>query len=67
MNRQFSINPAATTLERSAGKSENSHIALWFSIFVVTLTPIAFGALISDASSTPEQRISLYLQSGNFP
>ena len=63
---QFSIDPAMT-LDGSATKKEKPSIALWFWILIVTLTPIAFLALMSDATYTPEARIALYLQSGNFP
>jgi hypothetical protein len=63
---RFSIDPAMT-LDGSATKKENPSIALWFWILILTLTPIAFVALMSDATYTSETRIALYLQSGNFP
>jgi hypothetical protein len=67
MNRHVSID-TATILERSVDKEENRRIALRSSILIVmTLATIAFVALISDASLTPEQRIALYSQSGTFP
>lgn len=62
---QFSIDPAMT-LDGSATKKKNLSIALWFWILIVTLPPAAFVALMST-TYTPEARIALYLQTGNFP
>lgn len=63
---QFSVDPAMIS-DGSARKTENPRIALWLAILIVTFTPMAFVALMLEGSYTPEQRISLYLQSGNFP
>jgi hypothetical protein len=54
--------PMTGTPER---KREDHPVAVWLLSFAAAI--IAVGAVVCDASLTPDQRIHAYLQSGMFP
>jgi hypothetical protein len=54
--------PTTTSLERKHGARP---VAVW--LFIVAAAVIALGAIVCDASLTPDQRVQAYQQSGTFP
>jgi hypothetical protein len=64
MNRTIPLG-APPALKRAPGTVAERRFALW--TFVAVLTVTACVVLILDASTTPEQRIAVFEQSGLFP
>lgn len=64
MTQYLSVDAAPTT-RASECKREERPVAVWLLIFAAAI--IAVGAVVCDASLTPDQRIQAYLQSGMFP
>jgi hypothetical protein len=64
MTQYLSVD-AAPTRRASERKREDRLVAVWLLSFAAAI--IAVGAIVCDASLTPDQRIQAYLQSGMFP
>jgi hypothetical protein len=64
MTQYVSVDVAPTTRTHER-KREERPVAVWLLIFAAAI--IAVGAIVCDASLTPDQRIQAYLQSGMFP
>ena len=64
MTQDLCVDVAPTT-GAPEHKREDRPVAVWLLILAAAI--IAVGAVICDASSTPDQRIQAYLQSGMFP
>ena len=52
--------------DHSESKPTHQHMAVWALVGVVFLV-VACAVLVMDASITPEQRFTVFLQSGMFP
>jgi hypothetical protein len=64
MTQYLSVD-AAPTMRVPERKREDRLVAVWLLSFAAAI--IAVGAVVCDASLTPDQRIQAYLQSGMFP
>jgi hypothetical protein len=64
MTQYLSVDAAPTT-RAPERKREDRLVAVWLLSFAAAI--IAVGAVVCDASLTPDQRIQAYLQSGMFP
>jgi len=64
MTQYLSLGTAPTT-GTPERKREDRAIELW--LFSLAAAIMAVGAVVCDASLTPDQRIQAYLQSGMFP
>lgn len=63
MTQYLSVDAAPMT--DAQRKSEDRPVAVWLLSLAAAI--IAVGAVVCDASLTPDQRIQAYLQSGIFP
>ena len=57
--------PAALTTEPSLGAQADRPIGLW--ALAAAFVVIAIAVSVADGSLTPEQRFTVFLQSGMFP
>jgi hypothetical protein len=64
MTQYLSVDAAPTTGARER-KREDRPVGVW--LLVLAAAIIAVGAVVCDASLTPDQRIQAFLQSGMFP
>jgi hypothetical protein len=64
MTQYLSVDAAPTTRAPERNR-EDRLVAVWLLSFAAAI--IAVGAVVCDASLTPDQRIQAYLQSGMFP